>query len=394
MLDAANLSVPVISGLLCPIAANAASSCASISRAKGKNSAPSSESATIHDFKHTGDFVTVAAGAFPILVILSKDGTLSAHHNICRHRGALLVEGESGNVGASLVCPYHHWTYGLDGALRGAPNAAACFPDLDRSTLGLKPAALGVFQGLVFVNPNPNADFTSWVGTVAQHTWPHDLTSSELTEGATLTYHMKCDWKVFIENALDGYHLSYLHKNTLGGPKPQENIWERHGDHMIWYATDDDEGNRHRIPAKVRDEAWGTTRVKHTENSVYGGVYFLFPNTLITPHPYGISISWLIGLEAGRCEMPVRNWVGPWQSKDDRKHIPGFNKETDLITSNHWKKHPLETGDFQTEDVWICERVQAGLASPAFEPGPLAQGAGAEDPVTWFRASMLNAMAE
>lgn len=90
--------------------------------------------------------------------------------------------------------------------------------------------------------------------------------------------------------------------------------------------------------------------------------------------------------------MTVRLWVGLWQSKDPRKGIPGYDKSTGIISSDHWKKHPLETGDFQTEDVWICERVQRGLESPAYEAGPLAKGTGAEDPVAWFRSSILDRM--
>ena len=90
--------------------------------------------------------------------------------------------------------------------------------------------------------------------------------------------------------------------------------------------------------------------------------------------------------------MTVRHWVGPWQSKDPRKNISGYDKSSGVISSDHWKKHPLETGDFQTEDVWICERVQRGLESPALEAGPLAQGAGAEDPVAWFRRAILDQM--
>jgi choline monooxygenase len=59
-----------------------------------------------------------------------------------------------------------------------------------------------------------------------------------------------------------------------------------------------------------------------------------------------------------------------------------------VISSDHWKKHPLETGDFQTEDVWICEKLQRGIASPAYEHGPLAKGAGAEEPIEWFHHTL------
>ena len=82
--------------------------------------------------------------------------------------------------------------------------------------------------------------------------------------------------------------------------------------------------------------------------------------------------------------MHVRHWVGPWQSKDERKYIAGYDKATNIISSDNWTQHPLETGDFQTEDVWICEKVQKGLESPAYSHGPLSEGPGAEDSLRWF----------
>ena len=81
--------------------------------------------------------------------------------------------------------------------------------------------------------------------------------------------------------------------------------------------------------------------------------------------------------------------MGPWQKKDDRKYIPGYDAETGIISSDNWTQPALDTGDFQTEDVWICEKIQQGLNSPAFELGQLAQGAGAEDPIGWFHESLL-----
>lgn len=346
---------------------------------------------TLQDFEVAGDFRTVQAGAFPLAIVKSKDGSLLAHHNVCRHRGATILEGESGKAGSSLVCPYHRWTYGLDGRLRGAPDLANCFPDLDRAGLGLKPASVGVYKDLVFVNPNPDAEFSEWIEPIESSVWPHEIASNELREAVPLIYEMKCDWKVFIENAIDGYHLAYLHEHTLGGPRPSENVWEKLGDHMAWYATDDGAA-RHRIPGLVRKQTKNLPRLRHTMGAEYGGVYLLFPSTLIVPTPFGFSVSSLRPTAPGRCMMTVRLWVGLWQSKDPRKGIPGYDKSTGIISSDHWKKHPLETGDFQTEDVWICERVQRGLESPAYEAGPLAKGTGAEDPVAWFRSSILDRM--
>ena len=337
----------------------------------------------LQDFAEAGDFRTVTCGANRLFVVRDKEGRLKAFHNICRHRGAELLDGQTGNCGGALVCPYHRWTYGLDGALRGVPNRQECFPDLDRSGLGLLSAAVGVFKDLIFVNPDADADFETWIAPLAGKQWPHDLTASDIKSAVPLVYDMKCDWKVYVENAIDGYHLAYLHENTLGGPLSGQNEWEQAGEHMIWYATE--EGIRHRLPQKIRDESG---KIESASTAGYGGVYYLFPSTLIVPTPYGLSVSSLQPVSTGRCRMRVRQWVGPWQSTDERAYIPGYDKSTGVISSDNWTKPPLEIGDFQTEDVWICEKVQRGMTSPAYVHGPLSQGPGAEDPIRWFHETL------
>ncbi|MEH6527195.1 MAG: aromatic ring-hydroxylating dioxygenase subunit alpha [Sneathiella sp.] len=340
------------------------------------------------DFGTSGDYQTVRSGTSSMMVIAGNDDELKAFHNLCRHRGTELLDEEKGNVSGAIVCPYHRWTYGLDGALRGLPKRSICFPDIDLNAMGLKPAAIGIYKDLIFINPNPDADFDKWIEPLLGKEWPHDLFASDVKESVPLIYDLKCDWKIFVENALDGYHLAYLHKNTLGGPLPEHNIWERAGDHLIWYATED--GARHRLPMTARNEAGTSGTIESAKTPGYGGVYYLFPLTLIVPTPYGLSISMLHPSAPGRCRMTVRNWVGPWQSKDERKYIQGFNGDTGIISSDNWTKHPLECGDFQTEDVWICEKLQRGMESSAYEHGPLAKGAGAEDPIEWFHETLLS----
>lgn len=345
---------------------------------------------TTRDFAEPGDYRLVEVGASAVLVVLDKTGDLNAFHNFCRHRGSTLLDTATGNTGGTIVCPYHRWTYGLDGALRGVPDMRSCFADLERTNLGLKPAAVGVFKDLVFVNPNAGASFEAWVKPIADKAWPHDLFSSDVKEAVPLVYDLKCNWKIFAENALDGYHLAYLHENTLGGPAPDKNVWEQAGDHMIWYANE--EGVRHRLPQKIREEAGSSGRIESASEPGYGGVFFLFPLTLIVPTPYGFSITSLKPYAPAKTRLEVRQWVGPWQWTDERGSIPGYDKKTGVISSDNWTRPALETGDFQTEDIWICEKTQRGLEMPGFEFGPLSRGPGAEDPIRWFHASLAETM--
>ncbi len=348
-----------------------------------------------YDWKEPGDFKTVQAGPYPLVVLRNKEGELQAFHNLCRHRGTELLEG-CGNTGRSIVCPYHTWTYELDGTFRGMPKEKICFPDIDKTKLNLKPAALGVFKGLVFVHPSaePDESFETWLADLPGVAWPHDITSSELKEGsADVVYEMKCNWKVFFENAIDGYHLAYLHKNTLGGPVADKNLWETHGRHLVWYSTEQD-GSKNRLPKLVDDHlaASGAKKVKGAEEPGYGGVYMLFPDIAITTSPYSFSLSKLEPIDANTTLLTLRAWsVRSWLSSEDKiKDIPGYDPESGRIKSSHWKVHPLETEDFQTEDVWVCEKMQRSLHSPAHQVSTLARGAGGEAPLTFFQQSVLD----
>ncbi|MEM7173062.1 MAG: aromatic ring-hydroxylating dioxygenase subunit alpha [Pseudomonadota bacterium] len=369
------------------------------------------------DFAEPGDYKTIKAG--PHSLILVRDGAanssagklgagnlgagelgagnLHAFYNMCRHRGTELLEG-CGNTGRSIMCPYHNWVYALDGTLRGLPAQRQCFPDLDKKEIRLFRASVGIFRDLIFVHPDaePPEPFEDWLGGLDDVTWPHDLSSKELRESPDdIVYELKCNWKVFFENAVDGYHLAYLHKETLGGPTHDKNIWENKGRHLVWWSTERD-GTRHRIPEFVEKAAGGIGygTVKGAELPGYPGVYMIFPTTILTPNPWGFSISTMEPVDATTTLLRFRNWApkGLLSYSYRAKDIPGYDPASGLIKSSHWTQHPLETGDFQTEDVWICEKVQRGLASPHHSVGGLARGSGGEAALDFFQQCILEAV--
>lgn len=352
---------------------------------------------TVHDLPNPGDYRTVQAGPYSMIVLRDTNGDLQGFHNICRHRGTELLE-DCGNVGRSIVCPYHNWVYNLDGDLRGVPAQSACFPDLDKSQNALMKAAVGVFRDLVFVHPEaqPDESFDVWVDQLDSVPWPHDLGPGGLVESSDeFVYEMACNWKVFGENALDGYHLAYLHKNTLGGPTHDKNLWEAFGRHLVWWSTER-EGVKHRIPQFVEDaaKAWPPTRAHDAQLVGYGGVYLLFPTTLLTPNPWGFSVSIMEPVGPGVTLLRIRNWApkGLMSYKVSPKDAPGYDPETKRIKSANWTVHPLETGDFQTEDVWVCEKMQRALISPRHKVSHLAQGAGGEAGISYFQRCVLDYM--
>lgn len=353
---------------------------------------------TVHDIAHVGDVRPVRAGDHRLIVVRDAEGGLRGFHNLCRHRGAELVE-TCGNVGKSIMCPYHNWVYNLDGRLRGAPAQAECFPDLEKSQIRLHEAAVGVFRDLVFVHPDaaPAEPFDAWIGALGDVPWPHDLGPTGLSEGSDeLVYEMACNWKIFAENALDGYHLAYLHKKTLGGPTHDQNVWEVFGRHFVWWSTERD-GVKHRIPKFVEDAGknWRSPRAHDGAALGYGGVYLLFPTTLVTPNPWGFSISTMEPVDAETTLLRVRNWAptGLMSYAYRAKDVPGFDPASGRIKSALWAQHPLESGDFQTEDMWVCEKMQRAMRSPRYEASFLARGAGGEAALACFQQCVLDAMA-
>ena len=345
------------------------------------------------DLPEPGDYATVLAGDHPLFVLRDDQGGLRAFHNLCRHRGTELVEGSGRLDGARIVCPYHRWTYGLDGGLRAISMHARCFPGLEVGDYALLPAALGEFKGLLFAHPDPGADFGEWRSDLERVAWPHRF--DRMRAAAEVTYEMRCNWKVFFENAIDGYHLAYLHDRTLGGPPAHRNLWEAHGRHLVWYSTET--GRKTCMPkalAKSMAE-WGERVIDEARSGEYGGVFMLFPGTIVTAGPTQLSVSRLVGVAPDVSRLSVRIWHrgGGWtwpRREESVEELPGYDPGDGLFRLARLERHPLETGDFHWEDVWVCEKLQRSLHSPAYRFGPFAAGAGAESPLEFFQRNVLD----
>lgn len=162
-----------------------------------------------------GDFFTADLIGVPIIVLRSQDGKLNAFLNVCRHRGAKVVEAASGSDKKILVCPFHGWSYDDHGNLRSA-TCPTGFPDLDKSNLGLVPLAVAERLGLVFVlhKPNMTFDIDDYLSPLFS-----DLESFGLDDFVVMnpsTRLRKLNWKLQMDTSHENYHFSYLHSNTAG----------------------------------------------------------------------------------------------------------------------------------------------------------------------------------
>ncbi|MGW6936990.1 aromatic ring-hydroxylating oxygenase subunit alpha [Lentzea sp. NPDC054927] len=168
------------------------------------------------DLPDAGNFRTVQIGRESVLVTRSRDGNLRAFLNICRHRGAKLCVEETGTVKRNFQCPYHAWTYGLDGKLVAAPNLTS-MPDIDRTEYGLKRVHLREWLGYAWLCLAEEPP--SFEETVQQDVRERlgnldaigNYQVSELELGRRITYDVKANWKLIIENFMECYHCATIH---------------------------------------------------------------------------------------------------------------------------------------------------------------------------------------
>ncbi|MEW2404347.1 aromatic ring-hydroxylating dioxygenase subunit alpha, partial [Streptomyces sp. NPDC046862] len=168
------------------------------------------------DLDKPGAFRTYQVGRESVLVSRSRDSSVRAFLNICRHRGAKLCTEESGEVKRAFQCPYHAWTYGLDGKLVAAPNLTS-MPDIDRTEYGLVNVHVREWLGYVWVclADNPPSFEADVQGAVVDRLG--DVESIErygiddLTVGRRIAYDVKANWKLIIENFMECYHCATIH---------------------------------------------------------------------------------------------------------------------------------------------------------------------------------------
>src|SRR5579864_685903 len=159
---------------------------------------------------HPGQFVTSSVAGEPIVAVRGNDGQLRAFYNVCRHHAAKVVTEPCGSA-SILHCPYHGWNYGLDGSLKGMPEFDGV-KNFERQENGLVPVKAEIWEAFVFVNLDPQAEsLTKFLGNLVGRCAP--LEWGQLHYLASKTYNIACNWKVFVDNYLDGgYHVPHLHK--------------------------------------------------------------------------------------------------------------------------------------------------------------------------------------
>jgi choline monooxygenase len=312
-----------------------------------------------------GDFATVTAGDAPLVVIRGAGAELRAFHNICRHRGAVLLSG-SGSLGGTVNCFYHQWRYLLDGSLAVVPQRKEQFPDLDLAEWGLLPAAVATWQGMVFAHPDPDAaPLATALEGIGENLGSHQ--PGLLRQVATAHIDARCNWKLFVENHIDVYHLWYLHAETLGDY--DHHRFQHHfvGSNWVSYEA--------LKPGRQLDQAAlikGTAPIRHLERADQIGLraQLIFPNTMIATSSEFWATYVARPVAADRTVIDLRIRAEP---------------EADPLAL------VAALRSFIIEDIGACEAIQEAVGSPAFAIGPLARDH--ERPIATFHENILSAMA-
>lgn len=161
----------------------------------------------------SGDYMTVDIADEPIIIMRDEKGTLRALGNTCQHRGAQLLAG-NGNCGRSFSCPYHAWTYGIDGSLIGAP-AMNKTRDFNRDKYGLPEIRLEIWDGFMFINFDPDSiSLMEYLGDLPGQFASYSFSNMKVAR--RIEYELDCNWKIYAENSTEIYHTAAVHAGSVG----------------------------------------------------------------------------------------------------------------------------------------------------------------------------------
>ena len=303
-----------------------------------------------------GQLTTAWAGSLPVLLARGADDELRGFVNVCRHRGHILCDGDARRE--TIQCPYHAWTYGLDGALRSAPRSDR-EPGFDTSGLGLAPVSVDTWGAFVFVNPDLHAPpLVDQLGELP------DLLEADGIDVAALRFHARaesdeyaCNWKICVENFLECYHCAVAHPSLT----------------KVLDVSPDAYGleTRGRVASQFGPPKQNTGSAYADGEVARGQFHLLFPGTVVNvmPGKPNLSIGPVIPRGADRTYRFLDYFVGP-------------------DTDDEWLADYLALDDqVGAEDRVLVENVQRGVASGGLEAGTLLPES--EKLIAWFQSLVV-----
>jgi len=295
-----------------------------------------------------GDFFSVEMIGQPLIVVRDEAAHIRVHSAVCRHRAAVITES-AGHCRA-FVCPYHNWTYSLSGKLvstPGEPHPMAGAEGFACADFGLSAVRAETWAGFIFINLDEKArPLLSWLGDLPEFLAEYELDSMQWQHRDT--YEVGCNWKVWLENALEPYHANFVHRKHMVPGKPQSWVYEK---------------TRGPWEAKFSKESLvaytGLPTLSTVSAQKAAGLFHLW----VQPSVQIILTSTYMKFRQYLPEGPEKlrlheNWTFPRQTVES----PQFGN---LVDQPYYRKF----AEIIQEDVAINHKVQKGLRSGAYRPG-------------------------
>lgn len=295
----------------------------------------------IDQVKEKGSFFTADVAGEPIVVARGDDGTLRAFYNVCRHHAAAVVT-EAQGCAKQFRCPYHGWTYGNDGALKGMVEfEGVC--DFDRARNGLVPVSVATWENFVFVNLDRQASpLQDFLGAIPGLVAPLHL-AKKMKFFDRRVYTLQCNWKVYVDNYLDGgYHVPHAHKSLSS---------------VIEYTKYTIE-NFERACLQSSPLSSGKKSESGVAATRQGRAFYLwiYPNFMINAYEGVMDTNQVLPLAVDKCAVVFDYYFADVSKKAAKRNLASI-KVSEKV---------------QDEDMAICDAVQRGLASRAYVAGRLS----------------------
>lgn len=296
-------------------------------------------------------------GLESVIVLRNRNGEIRAFYNVCRHRGTRLCEEHQGQLAGTIQCPYHAWTYTLDGDLIGAPSSET-IEDFDKSDWPLHGIATATWEGFVFINlaadPEPfSKAFAPVLNRFSRFNLP------QLRAYRRIAYELACNWKLVVQNYSECYHCPLVHPALvkLSPPTSGENDLYR-GPFLGGYMDIVDASESMTMSGRVCGVTVGDLPAEDHRRVYY---YSLFPNMLLSLHPDYVMYHMLWPRDAGHVTVECEWLVHP-ETLGNPAYDPNDGVEFWHMTNQ--------------QDWHICQQSQRGIESRSYTPGPYSRREG------------------
>lgn len=296
--------------------------------------------ASLEQLRFPGNYIAVDVAGLPVVLTRDMDGELHAFYNVCRHRAGIVAKG-AGNR-KTLQCLYHGWLYALDGTLRTTPEFEGV-ENFDKQAFGLVPLRVEAWGPLVFVNMDSNApSLLSTLGNIPAETQQFNFDGMRRVERRD--YYINANWKVYIDNYLEGYHVPVAHPGLYRELDYQNYRVDTYRNYSSQYAPI--------RPIRTEDAAGRVyTAMQGDERAFY---YWIYPNFMLNIYLGMLQINVIVPLSHDRTLT-----IFEWFYSD-----PGTPATWDNLQSS------IEFSDeIQKEDIEICEYVWRNLQTGIYTQG-------------------------